>query len=86
MSMSGGSSRGRYGNRMGVWNGPVNEHVTTDLFVRAVLGKANALHFQLATMLEPRNLKIEPLIGEVLFLDRDLHIDCLFTAILQALI
>ena len=33
--MSGGSSRGRYGDRMGVWNGPVNEHVTADLFVRA---------------------------------------------------
>ena len=84
--MSGGSSRGRYGDRMGVWNGPVNEHVTADLFVRAVFGEANALHFEFSTMLEPRNLKIEPLIGEVLFLDRNLRIDCLFTAILQTLI
>ena len=48
---------------MGVWNGPVNEHVTADLFVRTVLGEANALHFQLAAMLEPRNLKVKPLIG-----------------------
>ena len=37
--MSGGSSRGRYGDRMGMWNGPVNEHVTADLFVRTVLAK-----------------------------------------------
>ena len=71
---------------MGVWNGPVNEHIAADLFVRTVLGKANALHFQLATVLKSRNLKIEPLVGEVLFLDRNLRIDCLFTAILQALV
>ena len=69
-----------------MWNGPVNEHVAADLFIRAVLGKANALHFQLAAMLKSRNLKVEPLIGEVLFLDRNLRIDCLFAAILQALI
>ena len=84
--MSGGSSRGRYGDRMGMWNGPVNEHVTADLFVRTVFGEANTFHFQLATMLESRNLKVEPLIGEMLFLDRNLRIDCIFTAILQALI
>ena len=71
---------------MGMWNGPVNEHVTADLFVRTVLGKANAFHLEFSTMLEPRNLKIEPLIGEMLFLDRDLRIDCLFTTALQTLI
>ena len=48
---------------MGVWNGPVNEHVTADLFVRTVFGKANALHFEFSTMFETRNLKVEPLIG-----------------------
>ena len=69
-----------------MWNGPVNDHVAADLFVRAVLGEANALHFEFAAMFETRNLKVEPLIGEVLFLDRNLRIDCLFTAILQALI
>ena len=69
-----------------MWNGPVNEHVTADLFVRTVFGEANALHFEFSTMFEPRNLKIEPLIGEVLFLDRNLRIDRLFAAILQALI
>ena len=71
---------------MGVWNGPVNNHVTADLFVRTVFGEANALHFEFAAMLESRNLKVEPLIGEMLFLDRNLRIDCIFTAILQALI
>ena len=84
--MSGGSSRGRYGNRMGMWNGPVNEHVAADFFVRAVLGKANAFHLEFAAVLEPRNFKVEPLIGEVLLLDRNLRIDCFFTAVLQALI
>ena len=69
-----------------MWNGPVNEYVTADLFVRAVFGKANALHFEFAAMLKSRNLKVEPLIGEVLLLDRNLRIDCLFTAALQALI
>ena len=49
--MSGGSSRGRYGDRMGMWNGPVNEHVTADLFVRTVLSEANAFHLQLSAML-----------------------------------
>ena len=53
VSMSGGSSRGRYGDRMGVWNGPVNEHVTADLFVGTVFGKANAFHLEFAAMLEP---------------------------------
>ena len=71
---------------MGVWNGPVNEYVTADLFVRTVFGEANAFHLEFAAMLESRNLKVEPLIGEMLFLDRNLRIDCLFTAILQALI
>ena len=71
---------------MGMWNGPVNEHVTADLFVRTVFGEANALHLEFSTMFKSRNLKIEPLIGEMLFLDRNLRIDCLFTAILQALI
>ena len=71
---------------MGMWNGPVNEHVATDLLVGTVFGKANALHFEFAAMLESRNLKVEPLVGEVLLLDRNLRIDCLFTAILQALI
>ena len=80
--MSGGSSRGRYGDRMGMWNGPVNEHVAADLFVRTVFGEANALHLEFSTMLEPRNLKIEPLIGEMLFLDRNLRIDCIFATAL----
>ena len=34
-----------------MWNGPVNEHVAADLFVRAVFGEANALHLQLTAML-----------------------------------
>ena len=84
--MSGGSSRGRYGDRMGVWNGPVNEHVTADLFVRTVFGEANAFHLQLAAVLKPADLKIEPLVGEMLFLDRNLRIDCIFTTALQTLI
>ena len=71
---------------MGVWNGPVNEHVTADLFVRTVFGEANALHFEFAAMLEPRNLKIKPLIGKMLFLDRNLRIDCIFATTLQTLI
>ena len=84
--MSGGSSRGRYGDRMGVWNGPVNEHVAADLFVRAVLSEANAFHLQLTAMLESADLEIEPLIGEMLFLDRNLRIDCIFATALQTLI
>ena len=36
---------------MGVWNGPVNEHVTADLFIRTVLGETDALHLQLAAVL-----------------------------------
>ena len=71
---------------MGMWNGPVDEHVTADLFVRTVFGEANAFHLEFAAMLESRNLKIKPLIGEVLFLDRNLRIDCLFTTALQTLI
>ena len=63
VSISGGSSRGRYGDRMGMWNGPVNEHVAADLFVRAVFGKADALHSEFAAMFETRNLKVEPFIG-----------------------
>ena len=69
-----------------MWNGPVNDHVTTDLFVRAVFGEANALHFEFAAMLEPRNLKVEPLVGEMLFLDRNLRIDCILATTLQTLI
>ena len=49
--MSVGVSRGLYGDRMGVWNGPVNEHVTADLFVRTVFGEANAFHLQLTAVL-----------------------------------
>ena len=63
VSMSGGSSRGRYGDRMGMWNGPVNEHVTANLFVRAAFREADALHFEFAAMFKTRNLKIEPLVG-----------------------
>ena len=69
-----------------MWNGPVNEHVAADLFVRTVFGETNAFHLEFAAMLESRNLKVEPLIGEVLLLDRNLRIDCIFTAILQALV
>ena len=46
-----------------MWNGPVNEHVAADLFVRTVFREANALHFEFATMFETRNLKVEPSIG-----------------------
>ena len=49
--MSVGVSRGLYGDRMGVWNGPVNEHVTADLFVRTVFGEANALHLEFTAVL-----------------------------------
>ena len=48
---------------MGMWDGPVNTHVTTDFFVRAAFGEADALHHQLTAMLETRNLKVEPLVG-----------------------
>ncbi len=71
---------------MGMWNGPVNEHVTADLFVRTVFGEANALHLEFAAMFETRNLKVEPLVGEMLFLDRNLRIDCIFATTLQTLI
>ena len=71
---------------MGMWNGPMNEHVAADLFVRTVFGEANAFHFEFSTMLEPRNLKVEPLVGQMLFLDRNLRIDRFFTSALQALI
>ena len=71
---------------MCVWDGPVNTDVTTDFFVGTAFGKADALHHQFAAMLETRNLKVEPLIGEVLLLDRNLRIDCFFTTTLQALI
>ena len=84
--MSGGSSRGRYGNRMGVWNGPVNEHVTADLFVRAVFSETNAFHLQFAAVLESADLEVEPLVGEVLFLNRNLGVYRFFATALQALI
>ena len=71
---------------MGMWNGPVNEHVTADLFVRAVFGEANAFHLQLTAVLKSADLKVESLIGEVLFLDRNLRIDCIFATTLQTLI
>ena len=69
-----------------MWNGPVNEHVTADLFVRTVFGEANALHLEFAAMFEARNLKVEPLIGEMLLLDRNLRIDCLFATPLESLV
>ena len=69
-----------------MWNGPVNEHVTADLFVRTVFGEANAFHLEFAAMLETWNLKVEPLISEMLLLNRNLRIDSLFTTALQALI
>ena len=71
---------------MSVWNGPVNKNVTADFLVRASFFEADAFHLEFAAVLEPRNFKVEPLIGEVLLLDRNLRIDCLFTAVLQALI
>ena len=71
---------------MGMWNGPVNEHVTADLFVRAVFGEANSFHLQLAAMFETRDLEVESLIGKMLFLDRDLRIDCILATALQTLI
>ena len=71
---------------MGVWNGPVNEHVAADLFVRTVLGEANAFHLQLATVLKSADLEVESLIGKMLFLDRNLRIDCIFATALQTLI
>ena len=35
-----------------MWNGPVNEHVTADLFVGTVFGEANAFHLEFTAMLE----------------------------------
>ena len=70
-----------------MWNGPVNEHVKTDLFVGTALGEANAFHLEFAAVLERLEIsKVEPLVGEVLFLDRNLRIDCLFATALQALV
>ena len=71
---------------MGMWNGPVNEHIAADLFVRTVFGEANAFHFQLAAVLESADFKVESLIGEMLLLDRNLRIDCIFATALQTLI
>ncbi len=61
--MSGGSSRGRYGDRMGMWNGPVNEHVTTDFFVRAAFGETDAFHHEFSAVLEPADLKVQAFVG-----------------------
>ena len=71
---------------MGMWNGLVNDHVAADLFVRAVFGKANAFHLEFAAVLESADLEVESFIGEVLFLDRNLRIDCIFATTLQALV
>lgn len=71
---------------MGVWNGPVNEHVTADLFIRTVFGEANAFHLEFTAVLESADLEVEPFVGEKLLLDRNLRIDCILAATLQALI
>ena len=67
---------------MGMWNGPVNDHVAADLFVRAVLSKANALHLEFAAMFETRNLKVKPQIGQFLLLMRKLSINSSFATFL----
>ena len=51
-----------------MWNGPVNEYVTADLFVRTVFREANASHLEFSAMLETRNLEVEPLVGQDLLL------------------
>ena len=71
---------------MGMWNGPVNEHVTADLFVRTVFGEANAFHLQLTAVLESADLKVQSFVGEKLLLNSKLRIDGLFTASLQTLV
>lgn len=71
---------------MGVWNGPVNEHVAADLFVRTILGKANAFHLEFTAVPQPANFKVEPLVSEMLFLNCNLRINCIFATALQTLI
>ena len=48
---------------MGMWNGPVNTHVTTDFFVRAAFSEANALHHEFSAVLEPADLKVQAFVG-----------------------
>ena len=80
--MSGGSSRGRYGNRMSVWKGLVCPHIAAHLFIGAAFSESDALHHQLATMFQTRDLKIESLIGQQLLLKRKLRVDGLFATAL----
>ena len=61
-------------------------HIAAHLFIRAALSEANALGHQSSTVLEARDLKIEPEIGKLLLLNCNLCVYGLFTAILQALI
>ena len=65
-----------------MWNGPGNDHVAADLFVRAVFGKANALHLEFAAMFETLNLKVKPQIGQFLLLMRKLSINSSFATFL----
>jgi hypothetical protein len=84
--MSVGVSRGRYGNRMGVGDWVVCPHIAAHLFIGAALGKADALHHQLPTVLEPADLKVQSFIGQQLLLKCQLRIHCLFAPALQALV
>ena len=84
--MSGGGSRGRYGNRVGVGKGLVCPYISAHLFIRAALGKADALHHQLATVFKPADFKVQPLIGQQLLLKCQLRVHCFFAPLLQALV
>ena len=71
---------------MGVGQGLVCPHITAHLFIRAALGKADALHHQLPTVLQPADFKVQPLIGQQLLLEGQLRVHCFFAPALQALV
>ena len=61
-SGSGGSSRGRYGNRVSVRDWFMDANVAANLFVWAVFGEPNPLHHQLTAVLQTADLKVESLV------------------------
>ena len=71
---------------MGVGKGLVCPHIAAHLFIGAAFGEADSLGHQSSTMLEARDLKIEPEIGQLLLLNCNLCVYGLFTAALQTLI
>jgi len=71
---------------MGVRKRLVCPDITAHLFIRAALGKADALHHQLPTVLEPADLEVKPFIGQQLLLKCQLRVYCLFAPALQALV